>query len=55
MGKLACAVRRFHAVWWTQPASSSTPHHRTLLTLNLQLVDALQAALTELGAAVENP
>jgi transposase len=29
-----------------------TPHHRTLLTLHLQLVDALQAALTELEAAV---
>ena len=29
-----------------------TPHHRTLLALHLQLVDALQAALTELEAAV---
>jgi transposase len=45
-------ARHKHAALVEALRGQVTPHHRTLLTLHLQLVDALQAALTELEAAV---
>jgi transposase len=45
-------ARRKHAALVEALRGHVTPHHRTLLTLHLQLVDALQVALTELEAAV---
>jgi transposase len=45
-------ARQKHAALVEALRGHVTPHHRTLLTLHLQLVDALQAALTELEAAV---
>ena len=45
-------ARQKHAALVAALRGHVTPHHRTLLTLHLQLVDALQAALTELEAAV---
>ena len=45
-------ARQKHAALVEALRGHVTPHHRTLLTLHLQLVDALQAALTDLEAAV---
>ena len=45
-------ARQKHAALVEALRGHVTPHHRTLLTLHLQLVDALQAALAELEAAV---
>jgi transposase len=45
-------ARHKHAALVEALRGQVTPHHRTLLTLHLQLVDALQAALAELEAAV---
>jgi len=45
-------ARQKHAALVEALRGHVTPHHRTLLTLHLPLVDALQAALTELEAAV---
>jgi transposase len=45
-------ARQKHAALVEALRGHVTPHHRTLLALHLQLVDALQAALTELEAAV---
>jgi hypothetical protein len=45
-------ARQKHATLVEALRGHVTPHHRTLLTLHLQLVDALQAARTELEAAV---
>ena len=45
-------ARQKHAALVEALRGRVTPHHRTLLKLHLQLVDALQAALAELEAAV---
>jgi len=45
-------ARQKHAALVEALRGHVTPHHRTLLALHLQLVEALQAALTELEAAV---
>lgn len=45
-------ARQKHAALVEALRGHVTAHHRTLLALHLQLVDALQAALTELEAAV---
>jgi transposase len=45
-------ARQKHAALVEALRGHITPHHRTLLTLHLQLVDALRAALAELEAAV---
>jgi transposase len=45
-------ARQKHAALVEALRGHVTSHHRTLLALHLQLVDALQAALTELEAAV---
>lgn len=45
-------ARQKHAALVEALRGHVTPHHRTLLTLHLQLVDALQGALAELEAAV---
>jgi transposase len=45
-------ARQKHAALVEALRGHVTPHHRTLLALHLQLVDALQAALAELEAAV---
>ena len=45
-------ARRKHAALVEALRGHVTPHHRTLLTRHLQLVDALQVALTELETAV---
>ena len=45
-------ARQKHAALVEALRGHVTPHHRTLLTLHLQLIDALQAALAELEAAV---
>ena len=45
-------ARQKHAALVEALRGHVTPHHRTLLALHLQLVDALQAALADLEAAV---
>jgi transposase len=45
-------ARQKHAALVEALRGHVTPHHRTLLALHVQLVDALQAALAELEAAV---
>jgi len=45
-------ARQKHAALVEALRGHVTPHHRTLLALQLQLVEALKAALTELEAAV---